>query len=200
MNDHHYRLALHLLGQSTLDLPILRQGQRGPEVLTLQRRLISVGLDGGPAGADGIFGPSTDGAVRRLQQATGLPVSGVMGSDSWAQLLVLERDAGVRRTTPPTGATVTPIRFPGRPAPSPTTGELVRSGPAGGLISRIEQLPVWAKVLVGAAMAITAGGLVWAIVRAIAPAEPAVGRLLDRPPKCRPPPGRREFEDGEEVS
>lgn len=67
--------------------PLVRYGDRGSCVVDLQRRLISQGFGVGAAGADGIFGPATYGAVRRFQSARGLVVDGIVGPYTWAALL-----------------------------------------------------------------------------------------------------------------
>ena len=59
---------------------------RGDDVADLQRRLGGMGFDAGRV--DGIFGPSTEGALREFQRNTGLTVDGVCGP---ATLAVLAR-------------------------------------------------------------------------------------------------------------
>jgi Putative peptidoglycan binding domain len=49
----------------------------GQRIRRIQRRLVTLGF--GPLDIDGIFGPQTDSAVRRFQQARGLIVDGVVG-------------------------------------------------------------------------------------------------------------------------
>ena len=58
----------------------LRLGSRGAAVTALQRAL-------GGLTADGSFGASTDGAVRRFQAAKGLRVDGVVTPDVWQVLM-----------------------------------------------------------------------------------------------------------------
>src|SRR6478672_9016586 len=53
----------------------LRDGS--PAVRSLQRRLVEQGIS--PGRVDGRYGPLTAAAVRRLQQARGLAVDGIVG-------------------------------------------------------------------------------------------------------------------------
>lgn len=58
--------------------PVLRQGDRGPAVVTLQRGLrIAV---------DGAFGPATKAAVVGLQKRSRLVADGIVGAKTWAVL------------------------------------------------------------------------------------------------------------------
>ncbi len=57
---------------------------RGDDVLTVQRALRKRHYDPGPA--DGIFGPLTSAAVRRLQADQGLPVTGVVENEEYRAL------------------------------------------------------------------------------------------------------------------
>jgi peptidoglycan hydrolase-like protein with peptidoglycan-binding domain len=52
---------------------VLKRGMRGPRVKLLQERLISLGLDLGRWGADGVFGPCTEHAVKQFQKRYGRP-------------------------------------------------------------------------------------------------------------------------------
>jgi Putative peptidoglycan binding domain len=56
----------------------------GSGIRRIQRRLSALGF--GPVDVDGVFGPQTDAAVRRLQQAKGLTVDGVVGPRTLAAL------------------------------------------------------------------------------------------------------------------
>ena len=62
----------------------LHQGDEGPDVETLQARLIELGapLDG----ADGVYGDQTLHAVLAFQRSEGLTADGVVGTDTWATL------------------------------------------------------------------------------------------------------------------
>lgn len=55
----------------------LRLGARGPNVQLLQAALLRAGFSPGPA--DGIFGPSTDRALRDFQQDNALAADGSAG-------------------------------------------------------------------------------------------------------------------------
>ncbi len=64
----------------------LARGSRGDTVAQLQRLLITLGQD--PAGgADGIFGPGTEAALRNVQSAFGLSATGAVDADTAARLL-----------------------------------------------------------------------------------------------------------------
>ena len=63
----------------------LRQGSSGDAVRGMQHLLRG---HGSGIAADGRFGPGTDAAVRSFQAANGLPVNGVVGSVTWARLVI----------------------------------------------------------------------------------------------------------------
>ena len=63
---------------------MLRVGSRGDEVKELQEALTKLGFDAG--GADGIFGPKTEEAVKRCQALFGLDADGIWGPKSAAAL------------------------------------------------------------------------------------------------------------------
>ena len=69
--------------------PVLREGSRGPAVVTLQARLATLGYWAGSV--DGSFGDLTRQAVLAVQKASGLVRDGVVGPETWSRL-----DAGVR--------------------------------------------------------------------------------------------------------
>jgi N-acetylmuramoyl-L-alanine amidase len=71
---------------------IFRLGDRGPEVGDIQQRLISLGVPIDDTERDGAFGPSTDAAVRAFQAVRLLRVDGLVGPDTWGQLV----EAGYR--------------------------------------------------------------------------------------------------------
>ena len=65
--------------------PTLRYGDRGEDVVDLQRLLESFGYS--PGVIDGVFGSGTLNAVRAFQTARGLAADGVVGSATWNALL-----------------------------------------------------------------------------------------------------------------
>jgi N-acetylmuramoyl-L-alanine amidase len=71
---------------------IFRLGDAGPEVVDIQERLLSLGGVIDDAERGGRFGPSTDQAIRRFQQDRLLRDDGIVGPDTWGQLV----EAGYR--------------------------------------------------------------------------------------------------------
>lgn len=71
---------------------IIRPGDEGEAVRDLQHRLSELGHRIEVAELGGVFGPSTEGAVRAFQGSRSLPVDGVVGPDTWGQLV----EAGYR--------------------------------------------------------------------------------------------------------
>lgn len=65
----------------------LQTGSTGDEVKKLQSSLKSAGYDVGKAGADGIYGPATELAVRSYQKDKGLTVDGIAGEQTQGSLL-----------------------------------------------------------------------------------------------------------------
>ena len=72
----------------------LEFGSRGPEVLALQKDLLSLGFD--PSGADGKFGRGTENAVIAYQDSKGLKADGKAGA---ATLSALNADTVAQQTT-----------------------------------------------------------------------------------------------------
>lgn len=71
---------------------IFRLGNRGPEVHDIQQRLVALGGRVDPSELDGTFGPSTAAAIRTFQTERNLKVDGLVGPDTWGQLV----EAGYR--------------------------------------------------------------------------------------------------------
>lgn len=68
-------------------LETLKKGCEGASVKALQTLLIGYGYDCGKHGADGDFGADTDKAVRDYQEKNKLTVDGVVGKNTWTNLL-----------------------------------------------------------------------------------------------------------------
>lgn len=66
---------------------IFRLGDEGHEVADVQQRLLAVGALIDPEELDGRFGPSTDAAIREFQARRNLRVDGLVGHDTWGQLV-----------------------------------------------------------------------------------------------------------------
>ena len=66
---------------------IFRTGDRGREILDIQERLIALGAVIAGAEREGSFGPQTEAAVRWFQERRHLRVDGLVGADTWAQLV-----------------------------------------------------------------------------------------------------------------
>ncbi|MER7668320.1 peptidoglycan-binding protein [Kitasatospora sp. NPDC096128] len=69
--------------------PLVRNGDRGDNVTTVQYLLAARGF---ATGVDGAFGPGTEDKVKSFQSANGLtPVDGIVGGDTWSKLIVTVR-------------------------------------------------------------------------------------------------------------
>jgi N-acetylmuramoyl-L-alanine amidase len=66
---------------------VFHTGDRGQEIADIQTRLVALGavIDG--AERDGTFGPSTEASVRWFQAERHLRVDGLVGGDTWEQLV-----------------------------------------------------------------------------------------------------------------
>jgi len=71
---------------------VLRLGDRGKEVADVQQRLFALGHEIGGEGLDGFLGPHTAHAVKEFQQQRGLLVDGIVGANTWRELV----EAGYR--------------------------------------------------------------------------------------------------------
>lgn len=74
----------------------LKRGDRGKEVLDVQARLKSLAYDVGTDGVDGLFGSDTEAAVMLFQQNSGLIVDGIIGENTWCELVESRYEPGER--------------------------------------------------------------------------------------------------------
>src|SRR6056297_2101878 len=63
---------------------VLERGMDGRDVRELQEDLVMLGEK---IVIDGIFGPSTEKAVKQFQKKSNLPADGVVGNTTWTKLL-----------------------------------------------------------------------------------------------------------------
>lgn len=68
-------------------MDLIRRGQRSPAVADLQARLDRLGYAVSPDELGGSFGASTEAAVKAVQQSRGLHVDGIVGEDTWRELV-----------------------------------------------------------------------------------------------------------------
>ena len=84
----HYAIPKGLDGDIPMPdkKPTLRKGSKGEYVTLLQTKLIQLGYDLSPYGADGSFGNKTLEAVKKFQSDMGLNADGVVGEKTWEAL------------------------------------------------------------------------------------------------------------------
>ena len=70
-----------------ISLPTVRKGNTGNAVKILQAFLVAYEYSIGISGIDGDFGFDTESAVRQFQKNSGISVDGIVGKDTWAELL-----------------------------------------------------------------------------------------------------------------
>ena len=73
----------------SVELPVLKKGDKGEVVRTMQWLLIRNGYDMEGYGADGSFGGATRRAVEKFQTENGLTVTGQCDAATWRKLLGL---------------------------------------------------------------------------------------------------------------
>ena len=82
--------------------PVIRKGSKGAAVTEAQKRLIAHGFSVGSWGADGDFGDATEKATRAFQSARKLTVDGIIGPQTWTELLKTPSKAGSPQAKRPT--------------------------------------------------------------------------------------------------
>lgn len=70
----------------TMTTAILRKGSTGPEVKSLQKKLLQIGYYLGSYGADGDYGDATVTAVRKFQKDNSLAIDGEAGPDTLTKI------------------------------------------------------------------------------------------------------------------
>lgn len=70
-----------------VELDVLRKGDKGNEVKTVQRLLKAMGYSVGLSGADGDFGKNTEKAVIKFQTKNKITADGIVGQATWEKLL-----------------------------------------------------------------------------------------------------------------
>lgn len=84
----HYAIPKGLYeGEDRPMMPTLRKGSSGEYVTLLQTKLIQLGYNLEPYGADGKYGNTTLKAVKEFQQDNGLTADGVVGTKTWEAIL-----------------------------------------------------------------------------------------------------------------
>ncbi|HEX9888439.1 MAG TPA: peptidoglycan-binding protein [Nitriliruptorales bacterium] len=73
----------------------IRLGSAGPEVTDVQRRLSALGHLTDPDDP-GVYGRTTESAVKAFQQDRGLPADGIVGEDTWKVLVEASYELGDR--------------------------------------------------------------------------------------------------------
>jgi peptidoglycan L-alanyl-D-glutamate endopeptidase CwlK len=91
----------------------LKEGSRGDDVLTLQRKLVEKGFS--PGGLDGDFGPGTEAAVLAFQQGEGLLADGVVGPRTAAALGFTEAELPPEPGMPNITVAIASKMVPGAP-------------------------------------------------------------------------------------
>jgi peptidoglycan hydrolase-like protein with peptidoglycan-binding domain len=193
----------------TTDYPTLGRGNRGVDVKALQHLLraqritIAVRLSDEPDRAmyerrtvvvDGVFGASTDAAVRELQRRRGLTVTGRVDAKTWAEsietarpgdrgevvaalqrLLIEKRKAKIDLSATFDGATKSAVVAFQRHVGIDATGT-VGAGTWRRLLAHLE-LPVWGSTL--CSYEVGNGSAKWGTSEAIGQLQAAARRVVD---------------------
>ena len=84
--------------------PNLQKGSNDPAVRDLQEALKALGYNPGPV--DGVFGATTEAAVKSFQQAKGITADGIVGKITWINIDEADQSEPVLKI----GSTGLPVR------------------------------------------------------------------------------------------
>jgi peptidoglycan hydrolase-like protein with peptidoglycan-binding domain len=84
--------------------PNLQKGSNDPAVRDLQEALKALGYNPGPV--DGVFGATTEAAVKAFQQAKGITADGIVGKITWINIDEADQSEPVLKI----GSTGLPVR------------------------------------------------------------------------------------------
>lgn len=122
MDEFRAKVAALMEGQGVISHPVipfidsharptLRRGSRGDAVKIVQT---AVGV-----GADGVFGPATEAAVRQFQREHNLVPDGIVGPKSWALIPGAEMAKGLAHQEPNTNGVVSSANSSDAPSHQP---------------------------------------------------------------------------------
>jgi Putative peptidoglycan binding domain/Resolvase, N terminal domain len=154
--------------------PVLAQGigmhaKPSVRVRQVQRALKRRGYSLGRAGVDGRFGPRTAAAVRRLQNAHGLAVDGIVGTHTRAALGLgrkhARKPAASSKPATTKQTTTKPSSAPSATAPDPVTPSAVAPSTVTVLnpASAESTGTIWKLLFWGAVGALAAFGIAWLV-------------------------------------
>lgn len=70
-----------------MKIELIKKGHKGSGVVDIQTRLTMLGFRLGKEGVDGVFGFATEKAVKSFQKSRGLKADGVVGEETWSELV-----------------------------------------------------------------------------------------------------------------
>lgn len=77
-------------------MKVIKRSNRGKEVVDVQTRLTRLKFRLGREGVDGVFGPATERAIKLFQKNRGLAVDGIVGEETWHELVKASYKLGGR--------------------------------------------------------------------------------------------------------
>src|SRR5215208_3503800 len=100
----HWSAACCLFREERMAEPNLQKGSTDPAVRDLQEALKALGYDPGPI--DGVFGTTTETAVKAFQQTRGIAADGIVGKVTWINIDEADQSEPVLKI----GSTGLPVR------------------------------------------------------------------------------------------